>query len=205
MRRTMLVNRVTLGVLVRAGLFIWVIVLTASCQAPDSSEYVRRRFASGMVDATDLPFGWGDRRSTAAEVPGAIGRNITYYAEGPGLSYVNVGQQMMIYPDENAARLAYEAIVAEAFPAAYADRWLTPREMEFVGRSDQMKIACLSGTINGMPFEGCSVVARYKDMVMDLTGNVFEDRWLTMEQFRRLVERVDAKMYRASQMQPSDP
>lgn len=205
MRLAMQINRVTLGVTVRVGLFVWAIALTASCQAPDSSKDMMRRFATGMVDATDLPFGWGDRRSTAAEVPGAIGRNITYYAEGPGRSYVNVGQQMMIYPDESAARLAYETIVAESFPAEYADRWLTPPELEFQGRSDQMKIACLSGAINGIPFEGCSVVARYKDMVMDLTANVFENRWLTMEQFRRLVERVDAKMYRASQLSPDGP
>lgn len=205
MRRVMRINRVSPGILAHAVIFVWAVALNVSCQAPDGSEYAMRRFATGMVDATDLPFGWGDRRSTAAEVPGAIGRNITYYAEGPGRSYVNVGQQMMIYPDESAARLAYETIVAESFPAEYADRWLTPPELEFQGRSDQMKIACLSGAINGIPFEGCSVVARYKDMVMDLTANVFENRWLTMEQFRRLVERVDAKMYRASQLSPDGP
>ena len=175
-----------------------------SCNMPwlsEDSDVVLLRFSTGMVDATDLPFGWGDRRSTVAEVPGAIGRNITYYAEGPGQSYVNVGQQMMIYPDENTARLAYEEIVVQAFPAEYADRWLTPPELEFEGRSDQMKIACLSGLINGMPFEGCRAIAQYSEMVMYLSGNVFEDRWLTMDQFKRLVERVDAKMYRASKLQ----
>jgi len=201
----MRINRVSLGVITHAVIFVLAVALNVSCQAPDGSEYAMRRFAAGMVDATDLPFGWGDRRSTAAEVPGAIGRNITYYAEGPGRSYVNVGQQMMIYPDEDAARSAYEEIAAQSFPAEYSDRWLTPAELEFEGRSDQMKIACLSGSINGMPFSGCSVVARYKDMVMDLTANVFENRWLTMEQFRRLVERVDAKMYRASQLSPDGP
>lgn len=179
-----------------------------ACDAPwlsEDSSLVLRRFGTGMVDATDLPFGWGDRRMTVAEVPGAIGRNVTYYAEGPGRSYVNVGQQMRIYPDENTAQIAYEEIVAQAFPAKSADRWLTPTELEFTGRADQLKIACLPGSINGMPFQGCNVVARYKDMVMDLTANVFEDRWLTMEQFRRLVERVDAKMYQASQLRPVGP
>ena len=199
------INRVGLGVIAHAVVFVWAVALNVSCQAPDGAEYAMRKFATGMVDATDLPFGWGDRRSTTAEVPGAIGRNITYYAEGPVRSYVNVGQKMMIYPDESAARLAYETIVAEAFPAKYTDLWLTPPELEYQGRSDQMKIACRSGLIDGIPFEGCSVVARYKDMVMDLTANVFENRWLTMEQFRRLLERVDSKMYQASQLQPVGP
>ncbi len=183
-------------------------LILLACDAPwlsEDSNLVLRKFGAGMVDGTDLPFGWGDRRMTVAEVPGAIGRNLTYYAEGPGRSYVNVGQQMRIYPDENAAQMAYENIVAQAFPAKSADRWLTPAELEFTGRADQMKIACLSGSINGMPFEGCSVVARYGEMVMDLTANVFENRWLTMEQFRRLVERVDAKMYRASQLSSDAP
>ena len=205
MRLVMRINRVSLGVIAHAIIFVWAVALNVSCQAPDGSEYAMRRFATGMVDATDLPFGWGDRRSTAAEIPGAIGRNITYYAEGPGRSYVNVGQQLIIYPDKSAARLAYETIVAEAFPAVYADRWLTPPELEIGGRSDQMKIACLSGSINGMPFKGCRAIAQYSDMVMYLSGNVFEDRWLTMEQFRRLVERVDAKMYRASQLSADEP
>lgn len=205
MRRVMHINRVSLGAIAHAAIIVWAAVLNLSCQAPDGSEYAMRRFATGMVDATDLPFGWGDRRSTAAAVQGGIGRNITYYAEGPSRSYVNVGQQMMVYPNEDAARSAFEKIVAQSFPAEYSDRWITPAELEFEGRSDQMKIACLSGSINGMPFSGCSVVARYKDMVMDLTANVFENRWLTMEQFRRMVERVDAKMYRASQLSPDGP
>ncbi len=111
----------------------------------------------------------------------------------------------MIYPNEDAARSAYEEIVAQAFPAGYSDRWLTPAELEFEGRSDQIKIACLSGSINGMPFSGCRAIAQYSDMLTYLTGNVFENRWLTMEQFRRLVERVDAKMYRASQLSPDAP
>ncbi len=40
---------------------------------------------------------------------------------------------------------------------------------------------------------------------MSLSGIVFEARWLTMEQFRRLVERVDAKIYRASQLSSDEP
>lgn len=195
-------NRSTWALMVLCMAFCTLTFL--ACNAPwlsDDSNLVLRKFGTGMVDGTDLPFGWGDQRITVTEVPGAIGRNAAYYAEGVGRSYVNVSQQMRIYPDENAAQLAYEEIVAQAFPAKSADRWLTPAELQFTGRADQMKIACLSGLINEMPFEACSVVARYGEMVMHLMGNVFENRWLTMEQFRRLVERVDVKMYQASIMQ----
>jgi hypothetical protein len=37
-------------------------------------------------------------------------------------------------------------------------------------------------------------MARYDDVVMTLYANVFEDRWLTMAQFKRLLERVDARV-----------
>ncbi len=67
MRSVMRINRVNPGIIAHAVIFVWAVALNVSCQAPDGSEYAMRRFATGMVDATDLPFGWGDRRSTAAE------------------------------------------------------------------------------------------------------------------------------------------
>ena len=169
------------------------------------SEFLLRRFATGTLDATDLPFGWGDVRSSAAEQPHAVGRTITYYGAGTDKPYVNVGQRILIYPNELESETAYQSLVEQAFPIAYVDKWQTPSVLEFSAHADQLRVACQSGLIDGRPFEGCVVIARYGDMVMDLSGNVFEDRWLTMDQFRRVLERVDAKMYRASQMQPTEP
>lgn len=60
--------------------------------------------------------------------------------------------------------------------------------------ADKMVVACLPLSINDLPTKSCRVVAQYDDMVTILRGAVFEDRWLTMPQFRRLLERVDARM-----------
>jgi len=51
----------------------------------------------------------------------------------------------------------------------------------------------------------CVIVARYDDMVTILYGKVFKDRWMTMAQFRRLLERVDKHMNdaRVSQSEPT--
>ncbi len=184
---------------------IWMLQGCVIRSTSSESELVLQRFATGTLDATDLPFGWGDVRSSPAEQPNAVGRNITYYGAGPGKPYVNVGQRMLIYPNELEGEKAYQSLVEQAFPIAYADRWQAPTALEFSERADQIRFACQSGLINGQPFEGCVVIARYGDMVMDLSGNVFEDRWLTMDQFRRVVERVDAKMYQASQMRLNEP
>lgn len=35
---------------------------------------------------------------------------------------IRVGQQMMIYPNEEAARSAFDKIVAQSFPAEYVER-----------------------------------------------------------------------------------
>ncbi len=183
----------------------WILWACAACSTPRESEFVLRRLATGMVDATDLPLGWGDRRSTVPEVSNATARSITYYAIGPGTPYVNVGQRILIYPSEDASKAAFQDTVAQTIPAAYEDEWVTPPELTFAANADEIRVACLSGFVNGIPHRTCSMIARYGDMLTHLHGNVFEDRWLTMEQFRRLVQQVDAKMYRASQLSPDKP
>lgn len=188
--------------LASAAIVIVCAATLASCSSeypPGESALVWQKFAAGMVDATDLPFGWGDRRSIVLDVPNAIGRGISYTADSR-TSYANVNQHIMIYPSADDARMAYEQAAANAFPAAYADKWLGQPDLAPYSEADQMRSACLPGLVNGLSQQVCVVVAQYGTMLMDLSGIVFEDHWLTMEQFKRLVERVDAKMYRASML-----
>ncbi len=51
---------------------------------------------------------------------------------------------------------------------------------------------------NGVPMQSCSAVARYDQIVMTVYGNVFQDRWLTMSQFQRLLERLEQRAREAS-------
>ncbi|MGB3060842.1 MAG: hypothetical protein WBD79_16675 [Anaerolineae bacterium] len=48
--------------------------------------------------------------------------------------------------------------------------------------------------INDIPNQSCSFIASYGQLITVIHAQVFEDRWLTMAQFRHLLERVDAKM-----------
>jgi len=178
-------------------LLLFLIILT-SCTPryrPGESEAIIRRFSLAMIDATDLPFGWGHRASYAVDEFGGVGRVIMYSGANPrSKPFVSVSQYIIIYPDEQQSSTAYDTAVAEAIPAAYADKWVHPPELDFQGHADEMVIACLPGRVGGFYLRSCKVIARYGDMVMRLYGNVFEDRWLTMVQFRRLVERVDKHM-----------
>lgn len=180
----------------------------AACWAqyrPGESEFVLRRFATGMVDATDLPFGWGNRESSFSDRPGSVGRSISYYGAGPGITHVNVRHWLYVYPTEEASAAGYEQAVAESIPPAYSDEWMAPPELQIESQADQFIARCLPAMINGAPSYTCVVIGQYGDMLSELSAGTVRDPWLNMSQFRRVVERVDAKMYRASQLSPDEP
>ncbi len=184
------------------------IVTLVACWAqsrPGESELVLRRFATGMVDATDLPFGWGGRESSSPDRPGSVGQSISYYGAGPGVTHVNVRHRLFVYPTEEASAAGYEQAVAESIPPAYSDKWVAPPELQIESQADQFIARCLPAMINGAPAYTCVVIGQYGAMLSELSAGTVRDPWLNMSQFRRVVERVDAKMYQASQLQPVGP
>ncbi len=171
-------------------------VILAACWPSDPlTQAAIRRHGLDTMNATDLPFGWGRPRDASIKSPDGYGLRVVYYGADPhGQSYVNVSQDLMYYRTVALSQAAYRAAVAEAIPAAYANKWVRPPELDFTARADEMTIACLPGWINDIYHRACKVIARYDDVVMTLYANVFEGRWLTMAQFRRLLERVDARV-----------
>ncbi len=176
-------------------LILCIVALTACWPSDPLAQAAIRRHGLDMMDATDLPFGWGHRWSDSIKTPDGFGQRVTYYGANPrSQPYVNVSQRLVYYRTVAYSQAAYLAAVAEAIPAAYADKWVRPPELDFPGRADEMTIACLPGRMEGIYLRSCRFIARYDDVVMIVYANVFEDRWLTMAQFRRLVERVDARV-----------
>jgi len=160
---------------------------------------VRQQVRLGLIDGTDLPFGWGYRSGKPLEVPGGYGQDVGFHGANPDqYPFVLVTQTLEIYPDESASRTAYQAWIDKAIPPAYADVWVQPPELEgFRGSADEIHIACMAVHINGISTRTCQVIARYGELVTTLFANVFENRWLTMGQFRKLVERLDQRMQAA--------
>jgi len=195
-----------LPIIVAAATLILCAVALTACWPSDPLEQAAiRRHGVDMMDATDLPFGWGHRWSDSIKTTDGFGQRVTYYGANPrSQPYVNVSQRIVYYRTVAQSQAAYQAAVAQAIPAAYADKWVRPPELDFPSRADEMTIACLPGRMEGIYLRSCSFIARYDDAVMILYANVFEDRWLTMAQFRRLLERVDKRMDdgRVPQSQP---
>lgn len=187
--------------------WIWLLVSWAAvallslggCIRDPFPSAVRQQVNLGLIDGTDLPFGWGYRSGKPLDVPGGYGQDVGFHGADPAkYPFVLVTQTLEIYPDETASHGAYQAWVARAIPPAYADVWVQPLELQdFQNKADEISIACMAVRINGIPTRSCRVIARYGELVTTLFANVFEDRWLTMPQFRRLVERLDQRMQAA--------
>ncbi len=154
------------------------------------------RVERGLLDATDLPFGWR-RESTGVPqdlTDGIIARYRDYRGPESTPIFVRIGQSIALYQSEEDSKHAYEALKAKVIPAEYRDKWSEPEELRDVLQADESIIGCSEGQIDNIPHRLCGVVARYGSLVTVVRTLVFQDRWLTMAQFRRLLERVDAKM-----------
>ncbi len=177
------------------ALILSVAVLAACMPSDPLKQAAIRRHGWDALNATDLPFGWGHPWDNTITEPDGYGLQVVYYGANPrSQSYVNVNQRLVYYRTAESSQAAYQAAVAEAIPASAAHKWVRPPELDFTAHADEVTIACLPGRMEGIYLRSCSFIARYDDVVMTVYANVFEDRWLTMAQFKRLLERVDARV-----------
>jgi hypothetical protein len=151
------------------------------------------RFQESFITAEDLPLGWhrGRMGIRTEEVAGAEARFLVFYGTwDPDKTWVNVGQEIVLYPDPETAASAYEKRLAD-----YTESWSTPSSLDFDSHADQVQVLCFKGaTIDGVYHQSCDAVGLYGDLLVILGANVFEDRWLTMEDFRAVLEAMDRQI-----------
>lgn len=152
-------------------------------------------FAKTMLGSDDFPPGWTRGTGRDREAPGAIGRSVGFHGtDDPNLTWVNVVQQVYLYPDNSSASPAYQARVAKKFPAmGQKDGWQPAPHLEFSNHAEQMTIGCLPVSINGVPVDFCRAVAQYQNMIIILYGNLTPDRWLTNEGFQNVLKAMDRR------------
>jgi len=146
------------------------------------------RFENLRIKVEDLPSGWHRGGVQVEDVPGATARFYSFYGASDK-TWVKVSQELILYPDPQAAAGAYDKWLAK-----YTKSWIAPPGLEFTDRADQMHVACLSGYINDQHHYACRAVGLYGDIVVILRGNVFDDRWLTMKDFQAVLEAMDQRI-----------
>ena len=111
--------------------------------------------------------------------------------------WVNVSEKVLVYGAQNAASEGFRQQRDKYFRPGVTD-WVEIEELVFPHHADEMKAACLEGYVNGMHHYACVFVARYGRVVIIVQGNVFDERWLTMEDFRSVLEAADRRATIAS-------
>ena len=158
------------------------------------------RFEALRIKVEDLPSGWHWGGERIEDVPGAEARFLWYYGPpGESKTWVNISQKIILYPDPQAAANAYDWWVTEYIPPAHKDAWILPPGLEFIGQADQMVVACHPGYINNMHHYACNAIGLYGDTIVVLHGNVFDDRWLTMEDFQAVLKAMDRRIVAATE------
>lgn len=150
--------------------------------------------AQAAIQLSDLPQGWRQGDMMVESVPETEGRSIRFYGTSdPNESWINVGEILLLYPDVTAAQVGYQQQHDQHIPPAYATHWKEIAELEFSHHADQWHVACLSGNTNGSSSHACRAVARYENLVVTMLGNVYEDRYLSMADFRAVLEAMDRR------------
>jgi hypothetical protein len=193
-----------LAVILLTGLFILAACSGAGQQPTEVVPSAESVFAQTMLKVEDFPSGWIKGPGRTREAPGAIGRSVGFHGtDDPNLTWVNVVQQVYVYPDNKSASAAYPKWTAKEFPdMGAADSWQLAPYLEIPHHADQMMIGCLPVSINGAPVDSCRSVALYQNMIIIIYGNLTAERWLTNEGFQNILKAMDR---RVSEVLTTDP
>ncbi len=177
--------------LLRLGFALIMLIGLTACQI---SPALNRIFAS-QITAQDLPSGFGRYGAQIKDIPEAEGRIFAFHSTDSAMTSI-VSEELYVYKTVDAASKSYGAWVDSEIPPYAADSWITPKELVFTGRADQMRVACLSGVVNFQSNHACGAIGRYGDTIVILRGIVI-DPWLTMTDFRKLLEAMDRRIVAA--------
>ncbi len=197
---TMGVVAVVLGLLLLWGLQVVIGAAGASLMLANwpTLTPLEARFQALQLKLEDLPSGWSKGGANVETVPGAAARFLWYYGpSGESKTWVNVSEELILYPDAEASANAYGGWVIDNIPPAHANDWISPPGLKFSGQADQMIIRCLPGYIDGLHHYACKAIGRYGDVVVTLRANIFDDRWLTMADFQTVLEAMDRRIVAA--------
>lgn len=153
---------------------------------------------ASAIQLEDLPKGWRRSDILVENASGAEGRFFIFQGTSdPAQSWINVNETLLVFDSIELARRNYSEQIVKSFPPSAADSWKRIPELEFPHHADEIKVACLPGYINGERVLSCKAVARYRNLVVVVYANVFDDRWLRMSEFRAVLEAMDRRIVAA--------
>lgn len=146
-----------------------------------------------LIDVEDMPDSWrvADTDIEQHDVPDGIGKGISFehFRNRP---WINIRGDVYVYRDDNAAKQGYRT-QRERFSRFELQGWEILPQLEFAYHADEIQLSCTEGYIDQEHHFVCETVGRYGRVVIRVGGNIFDDRWLTAEQFRQVLVTADQK------------
>jgi hypothetical protein len=146
-----------------------------------------------MIDVNDLPASWSPENIEGGQlvVPNGIGRDV-WFRKFYSQPWINIGEKVYVYQTTAIAKQGYEAQLND-YARFELQGWEVMPELTFSHHADEMHLSCSEGYINKQHHYVCSVVGRYGRVVIDVGGNIYDERWLTAKQFREVLIKADRK------------
>jgi hypothetical protein len=147
-----------------------------------------------MLTDEELPAGWRYDTSTTYDRPGVSGRFYGFYntIAGRDALAVSLSEEFGLYPT---------TLEATRFYTSWANDFISPQatwenmpDLDFPTHADQMKIVCLLDQIHGIPNRDCMAIARYQNVIVKIFGVVYEERWLSIADFRSTLQAADRRI-----------
>jgi hypothetical protein len=199
----------------RKLLTLWLLVLLTTMSLGaclESNQRVAQIFPL-FIQPMDLPSGWYYDTTGAGigrldnERQGVISRYRTYRGtRDRDLLEVHVSQEIILFPDADQAARSFSAIVEEEVPTK---DWGWPEQVRFESEADQFLLVCLDlravladAEKRHRETHWCRSIGRYGAVVSIIWANVFEDKWLTFEDFQNLLTMADTRLTGAANLEP---
>jgi len=146
-----------------------------------------------LLDTADLPAPWSpeDIDTERVSVPNGIGK-ILWFRQFFDRPWINIREEAYVYQSEEAAQQGYENQLSE-YVRFELQGWNAVPAFSFSPHADEIHSSCAEAYINGQHIFSCAVVGRYERIVIVVGGNIFDKRWLTVDQFRQVLITADRK------------
>ena len=179
---------VLIPILLCVWLWSWFVVEPAAPLTPEEE-----LLAAILLDTADLPARWSpeDIDIERVSVPQGIGK-IIWFRQFFDRPWINIREEAYVYQSEEAAQQGYENQLSE-YVRFELQGWNAVPAFSFSPHADEIHSSCAEAYINGQHIFSCAVVGRYERIVIVVGGNIFDKRWLTVDQFRQVLITTDRK------------
>lgn len=147
-----------------------------------------------LIEPQNLPTPWRPDliHTNSLSVPEGLGAS-RWFAESGNRTWVNVFQDVFVFPHSVQAERYYDEQVEE-YGTLEFQGWDSMPTLRFAHHADATHLACHESYVNNHHHFGCYVVGRYGRIVTVVGGHIFDRKWLTAEQFRQVLIEVDSKL-----------